>query len=406
MEYDFDAVIVGGGPAGATFALYAEGLGLRVLLLDKKKFPRDKVCGDAISGKSVTYLRELGLIEKLEKQPQVRANGVTFSSPDGTVATIPFTPPNAEQNSFGYVCRREVFDNVLFQAAKCRVETFEEFNVENVMMNNGQVCGVVGNNCATQARKITAKVVVGADGFHSIVSRKLGFYQHDPKHWVVATRAYYSGVTEVTDAIEIHFVKDILPGYFWIFPLENGLVNVGIGMLHSELKRRGISLRKAHVAATESNFFRKRFRDAKLVGNITGWNLPVGSKRRKVHGNGFLLLGDAAGLIDPFSGEGIGNAMCSGKIAAELLAEVCKSEDFSSHILRKYEQRLWERLGEELQISHTLQKIGRFRPLLNLIVSRAARRKDVRDWISMMMAGIAPKNTLKSPFTYFRMLLK
>ena len=323
MDYDFDVAIIGGGPSGATCALYAKRLGLRVILVDKKKFPRDKICGDAISGKSVTYLRELGLIDALEAQPQVRANGVTFSSPNGTVATIPFTPPNADHDSFGYVCRREIFDNVLFQAAKNQVDTLEAFTVEDLIVTNGQVCGITGKNRSTQALKITAKVVAGADGFHSIVARKLGFYEHDPRHWVVATRAYYHGVKNRTDAIEIHFVKDILPGYFWIFPLENGLVNVGIGMLHSELKKRKISLRKAHLAATESDFFRDRFRDARLIGNIVGWNLPVGSKRRKVHGNGFVLLGDAAGLIDPFSGEGIGNGMCSGKIAAEVLAGAC-----------------------------------------------------------------------------------
>lgn len=405
MHYDYDVIIVGGGPAGSACALYAEQHGLRVLLVDKATFPRDKICGDAISGKSVVYLRELGLLDALHSQPQVRANGVTFSSPDGNLATIAFTPPNTDRESFGYVCRREVFDNILFQAAKQRVETREGFNVTDLLVENGQVRGVNGRN-GTADQRLTAKVVVGADGYNSVVLRKMGLYEHDPAHWVVATRAYYRGVTEVTDAIEIHFVKDILPGYFWIFPLEDGLVNVGIGMRHDELKKRGISLRQAHVAATEAPFFQRRFRNAELLGGIVGWNLPVGSKERRAHGNGFLLLGDAAGLIDPFSGEGIGNAMCSGKIAAEVLATVCASDDFSDAALAAYQQQLWQRLGPELRMSYTLQRLGRFRPLLNLIVSRAARRAEVREWISMMMAGTAPKETLKSPLTYLRLLLK
>jgi len=86
-------------------------------------------------------------------------------------------------------------------------------------------------------------------------------------------------------------------------------------MLHSKLKKRKINLRKAHIAATESPYFRERFQDAELIGDIHGWNLPMGSKRRTVHGDGFILLGDAAGLVDPFSGEGISNAMSSGNEA-------------------------------------------------------------------------------------------
>lgn len=406
MKYDFDIIIIGGGPSGATCALYAQQLGLRVLLVDKKKFPRDKICGDAISGKSVTYLRELGLVAELESQPQVRANGVTFSSPNGAIATVPFTPPNAERESYGYVCRREIFDNVLFQAAKKHVDTIETFTVEDLFVEEGQVCGVLGSNGTTSSKTISAKAIIGADGYNSVIPRKLGFYEHDPKHWVVATRAYYRGVKDVTDAIEIHFVKDILPGYFWIFPLEDGLVNVGIGMLHSELKRQKISLRKAHIAATESDFFRARFKEAELINGISGWNLPLGSKKRKVHGDGFVLLGDAAGLIDPFSGEGIGNGMCSGKIAAEVLAKVSQGDDFSTDILQEYEKRLWERLGDELHTSYMLQKIGRFHPLLNLVVDRAAKHEEIRDWISTIMAGNATKTALKSPLTYLRLLLK
>ena len=403
MPHDYDAIIVGAGPSGATCAMYAARHGLRVLLVDKAKFPRDKICGDAISGKSVTLLRELGLLDEIEKQPRVRATGVTFSAPNGTIATVPFTPPRAERESYGYVCRRKVFDNVLFQAAKQEVDTIEGFTVTDVLRDGSRICGVVGRNGRANEREITARVVVGADGYKSVVARKTGVYEHDPRHWVVATRAYYRGVTEVSDAIEIHFVKDILPGYFWIFPLDNGLVNVGIGMLHCELKKRGISLKQAHLDATRSGFFRRRFARAEMLTEIAGWNLPVGSKRRRVHGEGFLLLGDAAGLIDPFSGEGIGNGMCSGKIAAEVIAGAARAGRFDAGFLQQYASRLWATLGDELQTSYTLQKIGRVRPLLNLVVSRAAKSRKVREWISEMMAGAASKESLKSPFTYLRL---
>ena len=237
-----------------------------------------------------------------------------------------------------------------------------------------------------------------------MISRLLGIYEHESRHWVVATRAYYHGVTQTSNAIEIHFVKDVLPGYFWIFPLDNGKVNVGIGMLHRELKKRAISLRQAHLAAVNSPYFRERFANAELLGPISGWNLPVGSKKRRACGDGYLLLGDAAGLIDPFSGEGIGNAMCSGKIAAEVLAEISAGTDFSAKILRRYETRLWQQLGAELKTSAWLQKLGRFQPLLNLVVNKAAKDQQVNTLISEMMAGVTPRTVLLNPWTYLRLL--
>lgn len=406
MSFDYDAIIIGAGPAGSTCALYAARHNLKILLVDKKTFPRDKICGDAISGKSMDILRELELDGEMERVPAVRVNGVVFSAPNGVQTYVSFTPPAARRQSYGYVCRREIFDNVLFQAAGKRVETREGFAVDRLLRENGRVVGISGVDVGGRRHEITARVVVGADGYNSVVLRQLGLYELDPRHWVIATRAYYRGVKGLSDAIEIHFVKDILPGYFWIFPVDNGLANVGLGMLHSKIKKRRISLREAHIAATQAPFFRERFEHAELVGGIHGWNLPMGSKRRQVHGDGWLVLGDAAGLIDPFSGEGIGNAMVSGKIAAGVLAEVCPESDYSAARLQLYAERLWATIGQELRTSYKLQLLGRVQPLLNLVVSRAAAYQEVRDWISAMMAGTASRRDLTSPMTYLRLLLQ
>ncbi len=406
MKFDYDMIIVGGGPGGATTALYAERLGLNVLLLDKKRFPRDKICGDAISGKSIIYLRELGLIEKLDNSPREFVDSILFSSPNNNSVTIKLVP-TAQNVSQGYVCRRMVFDNILFQAAKKKVDTIEGFTVEDLIKPNGQVLGVKGKLENGGEKEITAKVVVGADGFNSIVSRKMGLYEHDPDHILVATRAYYRGITGLTNAIELHYIKAVLPGYFWIFPLEDGLANVGLGMVHSALKKKKVRLRNAHIAATEAPEFKERFKNAELLGDIQGWNLPAGSKRRIVHGNGFMLIGDAAGLIDPFTGEGIGNAMCSAKIAAETVSDICKNgNDFSARFLGKYNKNLWKSLGGELKLAYNLQRTARFTPLVDMVVDRANKRKEVANWISGMIAGTVSKRDLLSPMTYAKLLFK
>ena len=407
QAYDYDAVIVGGGPGGATAALYAEKMGLKVLVVDKKYFPRDKICGDALSGKAVIYLRELGLIDQIEASPQAFIDEIVFSSPNGDACTIKLKPTAHYGVSSGYVCRREVFDNVMFKAAQEKVDTIEGFTVTDLIKPNGQVKGVRGKDDRGNEREITARVVIGADGFSSVVARKLGLYDHDPKHMIVATRAYYKNVSGLNTAIELHYVEDVLPGYFWIFPLEDNLANVGIGLVHKVLKEKGIKLKDAHEKAVASDYFKERFANAELLDpGIVGWNLPVGSKRRQIHGAGYMLIGDAASLIDPFTGEGIGNAMASAKIAMETLKSLKSGNDYSEKAIDAYRKEVWARLGGELNLAYNLQRVGRFQPLINLVVNRASKRPEVADWISNMIAGTVSKKDLLKPNTYLKLVFK
>ncbi|MEX2399791.1 MAG: geranylgeranyl reductase family protein [Rhodothermales bacterium] len=404
MTYDYDAVVVGGGPSGSTTALYAARHGLRVLLVDRDRFPRDKICGDAISGKSMQYLDELGLLGVVERHPHTRIDAIVFSSPDGARVRVPMNPDGAGSNHF-FVSRREVFDNILFSAARSAVETLEGFRVDDVVRGDGgRITGVTGRADDGKHHSISARYVVGADGFSSIVARKTGLYDPDPDHWIVATRAYYRGVPLQRNTIELHYVDRIQPGYFWIFPVDDDLVNVGVGILQSTLKKKGLSLRDVHGECVGLPAFGDRFGNAEPIGGVVGWNLPVGSKQRRMHGPGFLLVGDAAGLIDPFVGEGIGNAMCSGKITAEMLAEAASGSGVD--VGESYRKRIWSTLGPELRLSYRLQRIARFKPLLNLVVDRATSSKEVARWLSGMLTGAVPLRRLLSPMTYARLLFK
>jgi geranylgeranyl reductase family protein len=421
MKTDCDLLIVGAGPSGTVAAMYAARRGLKAIVVDRDTFPRDKVCGDALSGKTMSVLDELGLLEAVAGLDGAEINHVILSSPEHVDCRVdmrskqhfdPLTGRHVPMR--GYVIRRQVFDHFLVQETRSRgIEVREGFAVKDLLRDDagcvvgvrGQPVGAASGNGHGQAEEeIRARVVLGCDGFSSIVARRTGLYTHDPRHWLVALRCYYENVAGTTDELELHFVDEVRPGYFWIFPLENGGANIGIGMIHSAMKRKQVDLRRALAEVTSRAPFAERFAEARPAEKPVGWNLPLGSRRRPCHGDGFLLLGDAASLIDPFSGEGIGNAFYSARIAAEVCQEAIAEGDTSARTLRRYEDRLWEALGPELKVSYQMQQIGRVRPLLNFVIGKGARSEEVSDHICGMLANAVPKKELTSPLYYLKLL--
>ncbi len=404
LEKKFDVLIVGGGPAGSAAALFAARHGLKVCLLDKARFPRDKICGDAISGKSMTVLKELGLLEEAQKLPHALIDSITFGNALHDIVTIPLLGDKRNGLPPGLVIRRVVFDGFLLTRAKQVAMVLEDHEVRHLIFEGRQVVGVTGVNSRSQeAFELRAPLVLGADGYHSVVARETGLYDHDPKHWVVALRQYFRNVQGLSKEIELHYLDEVIPGYLWLFPADDGTANVGIGMLYSAMKAKRVDLKKAMAQALNSDFLKERFSRAQPLEKPKGWNLPVGSKHRKNYGAGFLLLGDAAGLIDPFTGEGIGNALYSAQIAARVAAQAVQAADFSEQFLQRYDHELWQALGDELAVSSKLQRIGRHRFLLNFVIKKAAHSENVRQIISGMMANQIPKTKLANPLFYFKL---
>jgi len=401
----YDLIIVGAGPAGTAAVLHASRQGLSTLLLDKEGFPRDKICGDALSGKSVTALRELDLLDQVQRLPGAHIQSIVFSSPNHASFRIDLRNTSLKDIPKGFVIRRKNYDAFMFeQAKKFATKTIENFSVNDLLFENNKVCGVRGKDIDGNEMIFSGKIVLGADGFKSVVSRKTGLYDHDPSHWVVALRCYYKNIKDLTDQIELHYVDEVIPGYFWIFPLEDGYANIGIGMLHKYIKKQKIDLNQALTETINSPYFKDRFEGAEPMEKPAGWNLPVGSKRRKSYGNGFMLLGDAAGLIDPFTGEGIGNALYSAKYAVETARQAIDTDDLSEKFLSNYEDKLWKIIGNELKVSTKLQKIGKYRFLLNLVINKASRNTEVSNIIAGMLANEVPRKRLANPLFYLRIL--
>jgi geranylgeranyl reductase family protein len=375
MEYD--VIVIGSGPAGATAAMYLGQAGKKVLLIDKAKFPRDKICGDAQGRKAANIMRELGIEHGFRKLPGHPIYGITMSSPDGTVAHVDIE--SRDKPCPGFCHRRMVFDNYLHESAM-RWAKFEIFSVTDVIVEGGYVEGIKGKDEHGNTREIRAKMVLAADGANSVVARKFGLNQNPPEHFIVGTRQYYKGVTGMTDRIEIHLVKSLIPGYFWIFPLENGMANVGLGMIVKDMNEKKVNLKQAQLDVIANNpLFKERFANAEALEDVKGWNLPLASHHRKCYGHGFLLLGDAASLIDPLSGEGVGTAMISGKHAAKVAIEALAKNDFSEKFLARYDKNLWEEIGPEIQHNYKLQKLGsKFPFLIDKLIHKAAKDDNFR----------------------------
>ena len=401
----YDAIIVGAGPAGSSAAIYCNKLGLNTLLLDKSIFPRDKICGDALSGKSVKILEELDLLQDLDKLDGAIINRIIFGNPNHSECELHLNKSlNKRHISHGFVIPRKIFDNYLFKKASNVSNVVSGFNVDDLIYDKSQVIGVKGKSTTGEQKKYFGNIVLGADGPYSIVSRKSGLYNSDMNYTAVGLRCYYENIEDLTDQIELHYVNETIPGYFWIFPAGNKKANIGVGLLKGRAKKKKYNLQQIMMQVINSKNFKHRFKNSKALEKPKGWNLPFGNTKRGNHGNGFLLLGDAAGLVDPFTGEGIGNAMESGKIAADIVLKAKKINNFSNQILSEYDKVLWEYLGSELKTSTLLLKLAHYRILLNFVIDRASRNKNIKNMISGMLADEVPKTELSNPMFYLKTL--
>ena len=402
MPNPYDLIIVGAGPAGTTAALYADQMGLKSVLVDKATFPRDKICGDAISGKSIRYMNELGILDEVSDLDGAEINRITFGSPSHKQFDIHLNK-NDSNIKKGFVIPRQIFDNFLLEKAQNVTTVKDGFKVKDILYENDKIIGVRGEEKG-EAKELEAPIILGCDGANSFVARKLGLYQSDMKNTSIAIRCYYKGVKGLSDQIELHFVKEVLPGYFWLFPAGDDLANIGIGLTKADAKKEKRTLREILDEVTKSEYFRDRFSDAKPMEVPLGWNLPLGRIKRKNYGSGFMLLGDAAGLVDPFTGEGIGNAMVSAKYAVEVAAKAIKANDCSASVLSEYSSLVWDEIGNELNTSSKLQDLAKYKYLLNFVINRSSQSRELQEIISGMLINKFPREKLSNPMFYLKIL--
>ncbi|MEM4348374.1 MAG: geranylgeranyl reductase family protein [Candidatus Anstonellaceae archaeon] len=401
MAQQYDAIVVGAGPAGSTCAYLLAKKGCEVLLLEKSVFPKDKPCGDAVGAKALGILEQLGVKEQIAAEGFRRYQGVVFSSPAGNQVEISLS--EFENAAGGYVCKRRKFDEILFENAKKVCQVRQGIEVVDLVFEGTAVAGVVAKKGSNEER-IKSKIVIGADGASSVVARKTGCAKYECSHMCSAVRGYYENVGGLGENIEVHFLHECMPGYFWIFPVSATEANVGVGMLLSDIKEKKVNLWRVLDSCTKSRRFAERFAKAKLKSELSGWMLPLASARRRCAGEGFVLIGDAASLVDPFSGEGIGNAMRSAKIAAEKLGDALADGSYKPQHCLEYERALWLEMDSEVKYSHLMQRLGKYKWLLDLIIKKAQQSQKLKRELAEMIASRAAKKKVTDLGFYLRLL--
>lgn len=403
-----EVCIIGGGPGGCSVALQLARLGVRAVLLEKSSFPRDKVCGDALSGKVMRTLERLDpiLAQAVKASGEAMPSwGVTFVAPSGRALRVPFSRNTGLGEAPGVILPRLQFDDILFQRAKqaAGITCFENHTAKT--FERSQAGWLI--TCA-DGRSIHARIIIDASGANSPFARSVAGLQLEHKHHAAGVRAYYNGVRGLDPQgfIELIFLKDLLPGYLWVFPLPNGRANVGLGLRSDVVRTRHADLKALLVDLVSTHpQLKARFAHAHMEGNVQGMGLPLASKRRALSGEGYLLVGDAGHLIDPFTGEGISHAMISGMYAAEAAHDMLVRNEITANAAKKYDERVWKRLGKELAISTRLQRMANQAWLFDFVVDRANKNPALADTISSMFTDLDLRERLKRPGFYMDLLL-
>ncbi|MBN9745543.1 FAD-dependent oxidoreductase [Amycolatopsis sp. A1MSW2902] len=360
--------MVGAGPAGSTVATYLARAGVDVLLLEKTVFPREKVCGDGLTPRGVKQLIDLGL-DTSEEAGWVRSRGLRILTGD---LTLEFDWPDlTDYPPYGVSRTRQDFDDLLAKTAvKAGARLYERTTVTGAITNaSGRVVGVeakVGPEKTPVSYR--APLVLACDGVSARLALSVGIDKNEKRPMGVAVRRYYKSPKHDDPFIEGHLElwdrsdprdPKLLPGYGWAFPLGDGTVNVGLGMLSTSASFRNTDYRALLRQWLDGTPEEWGYREENAIGKVGGAGLPMGFNRTPHYRNGLLLLGDAGGMVSPFNGEGISAAMESAQLAAEAVVQALARPEGPSRerALEGYPRAVGELMGGYYRLGNVFAKL-------------------------------------------------
>jgi geranylgeranyl reductase family protein len=355
-----DVIVAGAGPAGAMAATILAQKGYDVLLLDRQAFPRDKVCGDAVPGGAVERMWHYGMKEKIDTAVAqgefYPLNRLMIVSPRGYEIRADFI--DSDRGADSYVAPRIHFDRVIQQHAVDSGAEFQVAQVEKPLLENGRVVGVQAKTNGT-VQDLHARLVIGADGVTSAITRHLRptAQQHVDEHRAVALRAYIDDLQITPHMVEFYLYKQILPGYAWVFPIGDTSANIGLGMRLDHFRKYKQNLKKMLQDFLEMPAIKSRVLQGGKLRDVASWQLNFGSQPQLATAfDGALLVGDAAGFINPITGGGIHNSIISAELAAQVADAALQRGDTSLAALRPYETLAHDEMWEGMNGAYNMQK--------------------------------------------------
>ncbi|MBN2358627.1 MAG: geranylgeranyl reductase family protein [Deltaproteobacteria bacterium] len=389
--------MVGAGPAGSAAAFFCARAGLRCLLLEKSRFPRDKTCGDGIGAGGVAVLRAIGALDALTGRGAGLATGFGVQSPGGCAfrhTDIVFESPLRPEPLL--IAPRMILDEVCARAAaSAGAELREQARVRRLLRDGGRVVGVELDDGSI----LRARLVIGADGVHSAIARGLGQHNRDRAHTAFALRAYYRDLRRVDRDAFFVYDRRFMPAYFWIFPLPDGRANVGIGQFNRYLVDGSPSLKQLFERFVRENALVAELLSGGTVeGRLRGWPLRLGTGSGSGVADGALLVGDANGFIDPLTGEGIHFALRSGQLAAETAIAALARGDLSAAGLRDYERRWRAEFDDEFRYGNRALELLMTRPgAVDAVVDLARLDRGFAVLMGEVLCGVRSKRDFVAP---------
>jgi len=385
----YDALVIGGGPAGAAAAYWLAERGRSVLVVEKKRFPREKTCGDGLTPRAVFELEAMGLGEALAESQRFDglraiAHGVTLEMAWPEHPTYP---------SYGYVVRRRDLDDlVLGRAVKAGATVWPAAEAVAPLVEGGVVSGaVVARRESGTTEEVRARYLVVAEGANSRFGRALGNARDRTYPLGMAVRGYFESPFHDEPWIESHLdLRDRdghhLPGYGWVFPVGDGTVNVGVGLLSTFAGWKSVNTSHLMDAFVETAPPRWGISPETSCGAPTGGKLPTGWSVSPKVGPTWLVVGDAAGSVNPFNGEGIAYAYETGRLGADAVERALASDDGLA--LHTYEEELAARYGLYFKVARTFVRAIGNPAVMRELTRVGMRSRPLMEWVLRIMANL------------------
>jgi menaquinone-9 beta-reductase len=402
MAEQYDLVVVGAGPGGSSAAYNSAKAGLNTLLIDRQEFPRDKTCGDGLMPHAASEVAMMGLADWLDEPHHGRFTG--FSIYTRTALLRQNVPPSLH-GPHGYVVRRKETDAKLLERA---ISAGADFRAgvratHPVRSPSGRLTGIEASK-AGESLRFDAPIVVVADGVGGFAGNGMKAHQN-----AVARRQYFRGVDgPAKQDLHVFITKDMNShgaGYGWVFYFGDGTANVGAGVSTAALERTGRNLKDFYDRFLEEPLMADWLKNATPEGPPTSWSLKMGMWGAKRYGQGLILVGDAGSMIHPISGEGVGYALESGRLAASWANEAHVRQDFSASVLSGYERQLRHRRAREHLSGYALVNLVPNLELLEPLFKACERDTEARRTLLEGFTGDAPVySLLKHPRTLAKAL--